>query len=138
LLATFSHLHVRIEDEPRKGRTTLFLEGTATFLRLPRLATHLEAVPAGRELHVHFEELDYIDHACLDLLINWGKQHSATGGSLVIDWESLTARFRQPGQYGLGGNGKNGGNVPSASAMTGNGSSNQPVATGSRHRAKSA
>jgi MFS superfamily sulfate permease-like transporter len=124
LLATFSHLEVRIEDDPRRKRTTLFLEGTATFLRLPRMANQLEAVPTGRELHVHFEALDYIDHACLDLLMNWGKQHSATGGSLVIDWESLTARFRQPGQLDTNGygNGKNGGRGVAIGAGHPNGS----------------
>jgi MFS superfamily sulfate permease-like transporter len=139
LLATFSHLQVRIEDEPHSSRTTLYLQGTATFLRLPRLAAKLEQVPAGRELHVHFEDLDYIDHACLDLLINWGKQHSATGGSLVIDWESLTARFRQPGQE-LNGNGKNGRNGASAGTGLSNGGkgySNQPPVASSQ-RAKSA
>ena len=45
LLVTFSHLNVRIEDEPRRGRTYLYLEGAATFLRLPRLAARLDAVP---------------------------------------------------------------------------------------------
>jgi MFS superfamily sulfate permease-like transporter len=136
LLATFAHLRVWIEDEPHKRRTTLFLEGAATFLRLPRLATKLESVPVGRELHVHFEGLDYIDHACFDLLMNWGKQHAATGGSLVIDWESLTARVRQPGQYDSNGNGKNGGNgVLSSSARTNgaNGSSKQSVTINSQH-----
>ena len=59
------------------------------------------------ELHVHFEGITNIDHACLDLLMNWEKQHAATGGSLMIDWESLTAKFRQPGNH----NGKNGGQV---------------------------
>jgi MFS superfamily sulfate permease-like transporter len=100
LLATFSHLDVRMEDEPLHSRSTLHLEGAATFLRLPRLAADLEAVPQGRELHVRFDHLDYIDHACLDLLMNWEKQHAATGGSLVIDWESLTARFRHPRSNG--------------------------------------
>ena len=68
----------------------------ATFLRLPKLAAALETVPAGSELHVHFEQLSYIDHACLDLLIGWEKQHEATGGRLTIDWDSLTARFHSP------------------------------------------
>jgi MFS superfamily sulfate permease-like transporter len=141
LLATFSHLDARIEDEPSKGRTTLYLHGAATFLRLPRLASRLETVPAGRELHVHFEDLDYIDHACLDLLINWGKQHSATGGTLIIDWDNLTAKFRQPGQYDLAGNGRNGGNGASAARKLsngGNGSSQQPIADGNPQHAKSA
>ena len=47
------------------------------------------------ELHVDFQHLDYIDHACLDLLMTWAKQHEATGGNLVIDWESLHARFNR-------------------------------------------
>jgi hypothetical protein len=83
----------------------LHLEGTATFIRLPKLAAALEAVPADRELHVQFEHLAYIDHACLDLLMNWEKQHAATGGSLVIDWNLLTARFREYPGNGLRKNG---------------------------------
>ena len=61
----------------------------------------------GGDLQGIIDHLDYIDHACLDLLINWQKQHEATGGSLVIDWESLHARFRAPGRNG-NGNGTNG------------------------------
>ena len=71
---------------------------------LPKLASVLEHVPPNSELHVQFDELSYIDHACLDLLMNWEKQYEATGGSLIIDWESLTAKFRLPGNH----NDKNG------------------------------
>jgi hypothetical protein len=60
----------------------------------------LESVRTDRELHVQFEELAYIDHACLDLLMNWEKQHRATGGTLVIDWGSLRARFSEYGKNG--------------------------------------
>ena len=67
---------------------------TATFLRLPRLAAELEAFPPGASLHVDFEHLDYIDHACIDLLLNWATQHESDGGRLTIDWDSLHARFR--------------------------------------------
>ena len=59
------------------------------------LAEELERVPGDVELHVDFEHLDYIDHACLDLLINWEKQHEATGGTLVIDWDTLHANFHR-------------------------------------------
>ena len=72
----------------------MFLRGSATVIRLPRLAKRLERVPANTELHVHLEELDYIDHACLELLANWEKQHEMTGGKLYVDWASLQARFR--------------------------------------------
>jgi MFS superfamily sulfate permease-like transporter len=93
LLYTFSHLAIRIEKDVERNRTVLYLEGAATFIRLPKLAAVLESVPPSTELHVHFEQLRHIDHACLDLLINWEKQHEATGGSLVVDWETLTAKF---------------------------------------------
>jgi MFS superfamily sulfate permease-like transporter len=116
LLITFSYLSVHVEDDPAERRTVLLLEGTATFLRLPKLASALESVPADRELHVHFEELAYIDHACLDLLMNWEKQHRATGGTLVIDWGSLRARFSEYGK-----NGKNGKRKPAAPIPSNNG-----------------
>lgn len=93
LLYRFSYLRLTMNVEEGGKRTTLTIEGAATFLRLPSLARALEGVPAATELHVQFERLSYIDHACLDLLINWEKQHRAVGGSLVIDWDSLHARF---------------------------------------------
>jgi MFS superfamily sulfate permease-like transporter len=127
LLINFSHLHIGSEDDSAHGRTQLFLEGAATFLRLPKLAAALESVPPNRELHVHFEHLDYIDHACLDLLMNWEKQHAATGGSLVIDWESLHARFHQPRRNGASANGngltRNGHKEPANGAVSTSGSS---------------
>ena len=34
--------------------------------------------------------------ACLDLLMNWGRQHTSLGGELIIDWEGLQGRFGPP------------------------------------------
>ena len=93
LLYTFSHLAATMKPDPDTNKVTLTLQGAATFVRLPRLASELEKVPAQTELHVDFQHLDYIDHACLDLLMNWAKQHESTGGKLVIDWKSLQALF---------------------------------------------
>ena len=103
LLHTFSHLAVDVDIDHENRKAVLSLEGAATFFRLPVLAEALEEVPENVELHVDFEHLDYVDHACLDLLMNWEKQHGATGGSLVIDWDTLHARFRQEnGTQGAG------------------------------------
>jgi MFS superfamily sulfate permease-like transporter len=90
LVWRFSHLQIILR--PDDARTILDLQGAATFLRLPKLAETLESVPPDTELHVHFERLTYIDHACLDLLMSWGRRHESIGGSLVLDWDSLTAR----------------------------------------------
>jgi MFS superfamily sulfate permease-like transporter len=98
LLITFSHLHVRlttIADSHKHPQVTLSISGAATFLRLPVLAAQLDQVPQGAHLHVDFEHLDYIDHACLELLMTWAKQHELQGGRLVIDWGQLHARFRE-------------------------------------------
>jgi len=95
LLYVFSHLEIRREDNARTGRVHLYLKGSATLIRLPMLAAALEGVNSGAEVHVHFEDLDYIDHACLDLLTNWEKQHEATGGNLVIEWEELSWKYHQ-------------------------------------------
>ncbi|MEM7457774.1 MAG: STAS domain-containing protein, partial [Planctomycetota bacterium] len=99
LLYRFSHLELNLRNE---GNTTyLEMEGAATFLRLPQLAAKLEEVPDSAELHVDFEHLSYVDHACLDLIMNWAKQHEGTGGKLVIDWSSLHGRFSEDPQEGI-------------------------------------
>ncbi|GIW82210.1 MAG: sulfate transporter [Gemmatales bacterium] len=91
LLYIFSHLTIHQHTE--NGRTILRLEGAATFIRLPKLAAALEAVPPNSELHVQIDQMTFIDDACLELLKSWHKQHEATGGRLVIDWDSLTAKI---------------------------------------------
>lgn len=93
LLYIFSHLEIVMKV--KEHQTELNFKGAATFLSLPKLAQALEKVDPTAELHVHLEQLDYIDHACLDLLMNWEVQHKAMGGSLVIDWSSLGTMFRE-------------------------------------------
>jgi MFS superfamily sulfate permease-like transporter len=102
LLYTFSHLEIKLEDKFPQNRTILHLRGAATFIRLPKMAAVLDSVRPGAELHVQFERLDYIDHACLDLLMNWQKQHEASGGRLVIDWNYLTAKLHREEMLGSG------------------------------------
>lgn len=97
ILYSFSNLDIQFEKGPPLGKSILRLHGSATFLCLPRLAEALRQVPADAKLHIDFEGLTYIDHACLELIMNWEKQHRAMGGSLSIDWKSLTFRFKKPG-----------------------------------------
>ncbi len=95
LLHAFSHLNVQLDVDKENQKAVLKLKGAATFIRLPLLASELERVPHNVELHVDFEYLSHIDHACLDLLMNWEKQHESTGGTLVIDWDTLHANFHR-------------------------------------------
>lgn len=98
-----SHVQAHVHCNADRSQAMLALQGAATFIGLPVLAGKLEDVPAGAELHVDFEHLDYIDHACMDLLMNWAKQHEATGGRLVVDWGSLHARFRRDDEPAVNG-----------------------------------
>jgi MFS superfamily sulfate permease-like transporter len=93
LLVRFSNLQSELVISRDRKKASLVLHGAATFLNLPALANELEKVPAGAELHVEFDSLSYIDHACLDLLMNWANQHASFGGELVLDWHKLHGRF---------------------------------------------
>jgi len=94
LLYAFSHLEITWDEDVINQRTRLFLKGSATIIRLPLLAEQLEQVRPGSDLQLHVEELNYIDHACLELIANWEKQHITTGGRLHIEWEALSNKFR--------------------------------------------
>lgn len=102
LLYAFSHLDVRKDEDASQNRVDLHFDGSATLVRLPILARALEALKPGSNVHIHVGELDYIDHACLDLLTNWEKQHKATGGTLTMDWRALERKYHD--RHGTGSN----------------------------------
>ncbi len=95
LMQAFSHLEIHRDDDIAGNRVELQLKGAATLIRLPKLAAALDEIRPGAEVRIHFEYLDYIDHACLDLLSNWEKQHEITGGKLRIEWDELSSKFHQ-------------------------------------------
>ncbi len=97
LLWTVSHVTVARHDEREHHRVHLYIEGAATFLRLPVIAEAMEAVPHGQKVHIHLDRLRFVDHAVLQLLITFQKQYEATGGKVFIDWDRLHAHFRDPG-----------------------------------------
>lgn len=96
LVWNISQLSIRVTAGNNPEEMLMSLSGTASFLVLPLLAEALEKVPAGFTLHLEFERLIHIDHACLDLLGNWEKRQLATGGKLAVDWQGLKTRFQNP------------------------------------------
>jgi MFS superfamily sulfate permease-like transporter len=95
VLYALSRIEIRTEQAPGSKRTDMHLSGTATVVGLPKLAQALEALPPGSDVHVHINELDYIDHACLDLIANWEKQYKTTGGQLTIEWHELAQKYHR-------------------------------------------
>lgn len=90
-----SHLEVEhLEREGEDGHKIidLHLKGTASFVGLPKLSTELESAPVGSEIHVHMDELQFIDHACLELLGQWETQLKEKDCVLVVEWSELEQR----------------------------------------------
>jgi MFS superfamily sulfate permease-like transporter len=97
LVYTFAHIKIETRDHGKAKRVDLVLHGSCTFLGVPRLAAALEDICPGCDVHVHVEHLNYIDHACLDLLAAWEEQYKTTGGSLIVEWHELVDRYHAVG-----------------------------------------
>lgn len=95
IVYTFARLEIESRPAPSGRVEDLHLTGSATFLQLPRLASALDEVPPERELHVHIDRLDHIDHACLQLLSSWSRRRESEGlPGMVVEWDELTERYR--------------------------------------------
>jgi len=105
LIYSLTHATIHLEVDGSGRRAELILEGSVTFLALPRLAEVLETVPAGSELHVHIQKLQHIDHACLDAIYSWEKQYETLGSKLVVRWDRLMAKHDLRGEQKLFVNG---------------------------------
>lgn len=90
-LWVLSHLEVRITNDQDRKATLVSLHGAGTFVGVPKLVAALEKVPAGAELTVDLSGLSHVDHAFLDALGGWEREHLATNGKIAIDWDGLHA-----------------------------------------------
>lgn len=85
LLHRLSHLRIDVEHDADGPRSVLHLHGSATFLRLPKLADALDGVPPEREVHIRLDGLTHIDHAALELMVGWERVQRRAGRAVVID-----------------------------------------------------
>ncbi len=95
LVLRFSRLRVTVENQ-HGGQSVVHFSGNASFLRLPKLARVMETVPEGSTVSFDLTSLAFLDQACLELLRQWGDQHTAKGGKVNVDWEALE-RFAREG-----------------------------------------
>jgi MFS superfamily sulfate permease-like transporter len=93
IIYAVTHLAVRVENNGM--RLDVHLEGSATFLRMPKLIDALEKLPHHIEAHVHIHKLTYIDHACLDAIANWEQQRNQTDSKTVVEWQELMSSYQR-------------------------------------------
>ncbi|AIF48599.1 SulP family inorganic anion transporter [Dyella japonica] len=87
-----ARLKVGLDHHDEPGSASLRLEGSATFLRVPTVARTLERVPPNTRVQLDVNRLNHVDQACLELLREWGRNASARGCELVVDWHQLNQR----------------------------------------------
>ncbi|MCV7054739.1 SulP family inorganic anion transporter [Mycolicibacterium gilvum] len=77
-------VHAEPIGEQGSNRWRVTLEGTLSFLSLPRLSHVLASVPDGSHVTVEIT-VDFLDHAAYEVIEDWARRHRATGGTVVID-----------------------------------------------------
>jgi MFS superfamily sulfate permease-like transporter len=95
LLYVFSHLEVKVVNKQDHKTVEVHLFGSATIIGLPKLAGVLEGLALKKNVKVEFEDLAYIDHACIDLLSGWQKQYIAAGGKVEVHWDNLHSKYHK-------------------------------------------
>ncbi|MBF6256747.1 bifunctional SulP family inorganic anion transporter/carbonic anhydrase [Nocardia farcinica] len=72
---------IAAEQIPQSQRWLVRIDGSCTFLALPRLSGELAKVPAGADVTVEMT-VDFLDHAALEALQDWVRQQESGGGSV--------------------------------------------------------
>jgi MFS superfamily sulfate permease-like transporter len=91
LVYTVTYLDIRTKTDGQ--RVDIDLIGTASFVKLPKIAAALESVARDAEVHIDIHRLVYIDHSCLDMMTSWREQHEKNGGRVIVEWDGLHQRF---------------------------------------------
>jgi MFS superfamily sulfate permease-like transporter len=96
LILKVSRLNVFIHKNEEDRAIDIYMEGTATFVQLPKLASILDRVPPQSDLRLHVDKLVYIDHSCLEFLSTWQKQQEQKDSTVMMPWEKLEQSFYKP------------------------------------------
>ena len=86
-----NRLWVVVEDTRDGQRWRVVIDGSCSFLSLPRLSKVLGSVPPASQVTVELD-VDFLDHPVHDTLDAWRLRHVGNGGSVEIA-ESGTARL---------------------------------------------
>jgi MFS superfamily sulfate permease-like transporter len=90
-----SHISVKVKHDRVRRRVDIYLHGAATFIRMPKLVDTLDKLPRDLDVHVHIQDLGYIDHACMEAISSWEKQRNERSCKTVVEWEELMAKYKQ-------------------------------------------
>ena len=88
-------IRARVDAKPVGDEWCVIVEGTCTFLALPRLTRVLTSIPSGTTVTVTIS-VNYLDHAAHQTITDWQRQHRATGGTVRICGVVETGQLARP------------------------------------------
>jgi MFS superfamily sulfate permease-like transporter len=94
-----SHMGMEVRPDAARKRIDVYVSGSATFIRLPKLVDTLAALPEDSEVHLHLADVQYIDHASMDAISTWQRQREQKYAPVVIEWEEAMAKYRQGNRF---------------------------------------
>jgi len=93
LLWRATHLHVFTTPGEVDGHVRLHLRGAATFVRIPIISAVLDSIPDGSTVHIQTEQLNSIDHSCLDLMQEWITHSRNRRITVVMEQHALEHKY---------------------------------------------
>jgi carbonic anhydrase len=76
----WSGVHIEREED----RSRVVVEGTLTFLSVPRLSKMLTTIEAKGTVVLELV-VDYMDHAAFESLLSWQQSYERGGGTVIVD-----------------------------------------------------
>jgi MFS superfamily sulfate permease-like transporter len=84
LIPHLRRLKLNVDQNHQPEGSTIALEGSATFVTLPKLTKALDAVPEGKGVRLDVGQLSAIDHTCAEMLSDWLQRKRAAGAPVEI------------------------------------------------------
>lgn len=97
VLTVWRLAHTRVQARPEPdGGWRVDVDGSCTFLALPRLHQALAEIPPSAPVTVRVSAA-FMDHAASEFLDAWQRQHEASGGAVTVERSAATRRPAEPG-----------------------------------------
>lgn len=74
--------HFHSENEEHNKKVRVKISGNLTFLSVPKLLKHLNALPKKSEIHLSLN-VDHLDHAVIEAFNDWKQGYEKDGGTIV-------------------------------------------------------
>lgn len=71
----------------------IYLNGTLNFVNLPKLDKMLSRIPHQKNITFNSDNLESIDHCCIEAIEVWSDKYSENGGKIAIEWTHLNQKF---------------------------------------------